>query len=52
MQKYPDLLGNPDADPRVFQQQYEEWHHELDTLEEIGVMRQLLRAGYESLEEE
>ncbi len=25
---YPDLLNNPDGDPRIYQQQYEDWHRE------------------------
>lgn len=25
-QRYPDLLNNPDGDPRVYQEQYERWH--------------------------
>lgn len=30
MKIYPDLLNNPDGDPRIYQQQYEEWRKELD----------------------
>ena len=28
MQHYPDLLNNPDNDPRITQQQYEDWYRE------------------------
>ena len=25
MARYPDILNNPDGDPRIYQQQYEDW---------------------------
>lgn len=28
--RYPDVLANPDGDPRVYQQQYEDWRREED----------------------
>ena len=28
MKIYPDLLNNPDGDPRIYQQQYEDWYKE------------------------
>ena len=34
MQIYPDLLDNPNNDPRVTQQQYEAWYREQVELEE------------------
>ena len=34
MQRYPDILNNPDSDPRVTQQQYEDWHREQMKYEE------------------
>ena len=33
MQRYPDLLNNPDNDPRITQQQYEDWHREQEEYE-------------------
>ena len=28
MTRYPSTLSNPDGDPRIYQQQYEDWHRE------------------------
>ncbi len=28
MARYPDILNNPDGDPRIYQQQYEDWYRE------------------------
>jgi len=28
MAQYPDILNNPNGDPRIYQQQYEDWHRE------------------------
>ena len=28
MARYPDILNNPDGDPRIYQQQYEDWWEE------------------------
>lgn len=33
MKIYPDLLNNPDGDPRIAQQQYEEWKREQEERE-------------------
>ncbi len=32
MKIYPDLLNNPDGDPRITQQQYEDWWREQEEL--------------------
>jgi hypothetical protein len=34
MKIYPDLLNNPNGDPRIAQQQYEDWKQELGEIEE------------------
>ena len=34
MQQYPDLLNNPDNDPRITQHQYEGWYREQKEREE------------------
>jgi len=28
MTRYPSTLNNPDGNPRIYQQQYEDWHRE------------------------
>ena len=28
MIRYPSTVSNPDGDPRIYQQQYEDWHRE------------------------
>jgi hypothetical protein len=28
MKIYPDLLNNPNGDPRIYQQQYEDWYRD------------------------
>ncbi len=33
MARYPDILNNPDGDPRIYQQQYENWHREQEEYE-------------------
>jgi len=33
MVQYPDILNNPDGDPRIYQQQYEDWHREQEKYE-------------------
>jgi len=34
MKIYPDLLNNPNNDPRIAQQQYEEWKREQEEIKE------------------
>jgi hypothetical protein len=34
MQRYPDLINNPDNDPRITQQQYEDWYLEQQQMED------------------
>lgn len=34
MKIYPDLLNNPDGDPRIAQQQYEDWKREIEEVED------------------
>jgi len=34
MARYPDILNNPNGDPRIYQQQYEDWHREQEEREE------------------
>ncbi len=36
MKIYPDLLNNPDGDPRIYQQQYEDWKREQEEEQEKG----------------
>jgi hypothetical protein len=33
MARYPDILNNPDGDPRIYQQQYEGWYREQEEYE-------------------
>ena len=34
MKIYPDLLNNPNNDPRIAQQQYEDWKREIEEIED------------------
>ncbi len=34
MKIYPDLLNNPNGDPRIAQQQYEDWKREIEEAED------------------
>jgi hypothetical protein len=34
MQQYPDILSNPDGDPRIAQEQYEKWHEQWEEQDE------------------
>ncbi len=34
MKIYPDLLNNPNNDPRITQQQYEDWWREQEEIRE------------------
>jgi len=34
MKIYPDLLNNPNNDPRISQQQYEDWKREIEEIED------------------
>ena len=34
MKIYPDLLNNPNGDPRIAQQQYEEWKREQEEIKD------------------
>jgi NADH:ubiquinone oxidoreductase subunit F (NADH-binding) len=40
MQRYPDLLNNPDNDPVITQQQYEDWYREQEECEECEECRE------------
>ena len=45
MKQYPDLLNNPDGDPRIYQRQYEDWYREqaeMDFLIKEKQIRQIL----------
>lgn len=33
MARHPDILNNPDGDPRIYQQQYEDWYREQEEYE-------------------